>query len=142
MTSSVFERYWPKVAWAGPDECWEWTAARNWRGYGEFHLQGRTRIKAHRVAYELVIGPIPEGMQLDHICRDRGCVNPLHLEPVTNRENVLRGVGVTARNAVKTHCKRGHPFDDANTLIHPPTRGRGERRQCRACRPVYRGEPA
>ncbi|MDP9224875.1 MAG: HNH endonuclease [Actinomycetota bacterium] len=83
---------------------------------------------AHRVAYELLVGPIPEGLTLDHLCRNTSCVNPQHLEPVTVRENVLRGMGWGAKNKRKTHCHRGHPFDAKNTLRIP-----GGTRKCRTC---------
>jgi hypothetical protein len=135
----VSARFWPKVDRRSPAECWEWTAARFVRGdrnygpqYGAFSVGGRMR-QAHRVAYELTVGPIPAGMTLDHLCRNKGCVNPHHLEPVTNRENILRGDGETARNARKTHCKRGHEFTTENTYIVPSSGGR----VCRTCRDAY-----
>ncbi|KAB2977369.1 HNH endonuclease [Streptomyces sp. SS1-1] len=90
-------------------------------------LGGRYQM-AHRVAYQEIVGPIPEGLQLDHLCRVRHCVNPAHLEPVTSRENTLRGENLVAINAAKTHCKRGHLFDAANTY-----RWRNSR-ICRECR--------
>jgi HNH endonuclease len=79
--------------------------------------------------YRLLVGPVPEGLELDHLCRNRACVNPAHLEPVSHRENVLRGASFAAINAVKTHCIHdGHPFDDVNTIVRPEGR-----RGCRAC---------
>lgn len=109
-------------------ECWLWTGRLNGSGYAEMKLGGRYQM-AHRVAYQEIVGPIPEGMQLDHLCRVRHCVNPAHLEPVTSRENTIRGQSPSAINAAKTHCKRGHAFDEANTFIN--TFGS---RVCRACR--------
>lgn len=107
--------------------CWLWTRSCNGKGYAEIKLAGR-RHGVHRLAYELLVGPVPEGLVLDHLCRVRRCVNPDHLEPVTNRENLLRGEGASAKNAAKTHCPAGHPYDEANTILRP----RGSRR-CRAC---------
>lgn len=118
-------RFWSKVQKG--DGCWEWNASREKAGYGSFRLGERT-VKAHRYAYELVVGPIPEGLHLDHLCRNRGCVNPDHLEPVTHRTNVLRGAGVTAANARKTHCIHGHEFTPDNIVPLP-----GGGRKCRAC---------
>lgn len=139
------QRFWPKVNKNGlvpeyrPDlgPCWEWLAARasisvGGVGYGRFDAgEGRSR-QAHRYAYETLVGPIPEGLQLDHLCRNTLCVNPSHLEPVTPRVNYRRGFGVSGRNARKTHCPQGHAYDGANTI---QTRDGG--RQCRLCSVEY-----
>lgn len=125
------ERFWRHVARGGPDECWVWSGMTV-NGYG--HLgggAGYSRWIAHRFAYELLVGPIPDGLDLDHLCRSRACVNPAHLEPVDRRTNVLRGVGITARNAAKTHCVNGHAFTPENTQ---PLRNGG--RGCRTCRRI------
>jgi hypothetical protein len=119
------ERFWAKVDQSG--ECWVWTASANNVGYGWF-WDGQRNQLAHRWAYELLVGPIPDGLQLDHLCRNRRCVRPDHLEAVTRRENILRGVGVGAKNAAKTHCLRNHPFDEANTHLGP-----SGKRFCRLC---------
>lgn len=126
MDEATASRFWAKVDRRGTDECWPWMAAIV-DGYGVFKLAGRQR-KAHRITFESMVGPVPDGMQLDHLCRNRACCNPAHLEPVTCRDNLLRGDTHAARNASKTHCHRGHPFDDDNTYH------RGGRRICRACR--------
>ena len=126
--------FWSKVNFCGPlwngSHCWEWTAALK-RGYGTIKRQGGMR-PAHRVAYEYLRGPIPDGLTIDHLCRNLPCVYPWHLEPVTNKVNLARGVGPSALNARKTHCKRGHLFDEANT--HRDDTGR---RRCRACWRMY-----
>lgn len=96
-------------------------------GYRRVKERGSV-IPAHRFAYMVHVGPIPDGLVLDHLCRNRACCNPLHLEPVSNRTNVLRGVGGPATNIAKTDCVRGHPFDEANTRID----SKGHR-QCRTC---------
>lgn len=121
-------RFWAKVdKSAGANGCWNWTAAIV-NGYGKFWLGEKFRA-AHRLAYEAMRGPIPAGLDIDHLCRNRACVNPAHMEPVTRRVNTLRGVSSAAVNAAKTHCDSGHPFDDKNTYRPPgrPVRG------CRAC---------
>jgi len=107
--------------------CWIWTGRISLAGYGQFSSPERKTVNAYRWGYEQLVGAIPGGLHLDHLCRVRACVNPAHLEPVTCRENVLRGVGVTAVNASKTHCLRGHEFTLANTRM------KGRRRICRAC---------
>lgn len=107
--------------------CWLWLGATMANGYGRFAVQRRARL-VHRVAYEHLRGKIPDGLTLDHKCRQRNCINPDHLEPVTNRDNILRGGGVSARNARKTHCDHGHEFTPANTYVN-----RGQR-LCRLCR--------
>jgi hypothetical protein len=128
-------RFWEKVdGVADPEDCWEWTAYRNPNGYGQFSVGGRSggmRL-AHRVAYELLVAPIPPGLVLDHLCRNPACVNPQHLEPVSQTENVRRGVGgdvAGARSSAKTHCPQGHPYDAENTYRTP----KGSR-DCRRCR--------
>src|SRR3990167_5306610 len=95
--------------------CWIWTASLNRpNGYCSVQFAGR-RQTAHRVLYEILRGPIPQGLTLDHLCRNRQCVNPWHCEPVTIRVNAMRGVGISAVNAQKTHCYKGHPFTVENT---------------------------
>ncbi len=113
--------------------CWIWLGCRS-RGYGQLSVGGREgRMRqAHILSYEMHVGPIPEGLQLDHLCRVRHCVNPAHVEPVTCHENLLRGDTATAKNSAKTHCPKGHPYDDANT--HHKVGRRGTiHRVCRAC---------
>ena len=107
--------------------CWFWKGARA-NGYGYVRWKGKVE-PAHRVVYRILRGPIPEGKELDHLCRNRPCVNPDHLESVTSKQNTLRGEGATAKNARKTHCKHGHRFTRANTYIIPST----GHRQCNIC---------
>lgn len=116
------QRFWAKVDRTSPDGCWLWTGAIYGNGYGHAFRSGRHRA-AHRVSYELSVGPIPEGMDLDHLCRVRHCVNPAHLEPVSRRENLLRGDTTNARNAAKTHCKRGHPLTPENVFPNQLRKG-------------------
>jgi len=118
--------------------CWEWTGHINRWGYGLITLPRSTHgayvngtpksIGVHRAAYQVFVGPVPEGMQLDHLCRNRACCNPDHLEPVTLVENLARGESPSAINARKTECVKGHPFDEANTHINPQGH-----RVCRIC---------
>jgi len=123
---NILEKLWGRVHIDEDGGCWEWTGAKR-DGYGALTIDGRM-VRVHRWVYERLHGPIPTGLQTDHLCRNRACINPAHLELVTNKENVLRGEGVTAENHRKTHCQYGHPFDAANTRI--TSRGR---RQCRTC---------
>ena len=115
------------------DGCWIWTGIINGYGYGQVIDHGR-RPMAHRKMYETLVGPIPEGLTLDHLCRVHACVNPGHLEPVTIRENTLRGNTTPAANAAKTHCLRGHPLAGDNLYRTPDGR-----RQCRACWKIRAG---
>jgi hypothetical protein len=110
------------------DACWLFVGGLTEDGYGVY-MDHQVAKRAHRHAYEVMVGPIPEGLQLDHLCRVRNCVNPDHLEPVTPRENTLRGFGITAVNAAKTHCKNDHEFTAENTYVRPDGA-----RTCRACR--------
>jgi len=125
-----FPRLWSKVSITSPSRCWLWTAAIRQDGYCRFWLNGE-RIPAHRVTYELLIGPIPQGLTIDHLCRVRRCVNPWHMEPVTIGVNVKRGNSVSGINIRKTHCKRGHKLSGDNVYnwpAHPYWRA------CRTCR--------
>lgn len=129
------ERFWAKVVRDPETECWEWTGTMNGSGYGRFFLKSHGPgqcTPAHRFAYELLVGPIAEGLVIDHLCRNPGCVNPGHLEPVPQWLNCARGTGWSGRKAAQTHCKHGHPFDDANTKWITPPRRRPWRR-CRTC---------
>jgi len=127
LTDIDSRRFWAAVHVADND-CWEWTGSLNPHGYGAFNVNDGHR-QAHRVAYEIIVGPIPDGLQIDHLCRNPPCVNPAHLEAVTQRENILRGVGFAAKAARATHCPSGHPYNEANTYVSPST---GWRR-CRTC---------
>lgn len=122
----VDKRFWAKVDKRGDDDCWWWQGATN-EGYGRF-FDGKGSKAAHRWAYENIVGPIPDGLVIDHLCRNRGCVNPAHMEPVTDRENILRGEGRGAKQARQTRCKRGHPLEGDNLYNRPDGS-----RQCRAC---------
>jgi hypothetical protein len=113
-----------------PNGCWEWTGAHNQGGYATF-CQNRKKVLAHRVAYEHWIGPIPEGRVLDHLCRNRGCVNPHCTEAVTDKVNILRGEGAAAKLARRIHCENGHAFTKESTLLA------SSRRTCRICRREY-----
>ncbi|MGW6747602.1 HNH endonuclease signature motif containing protein [Streptomyces sp. NPDC055006] len=122
---SPTERFLTKVDMTA--NCWTWTASTNPDGYGQFYV-GQAKFLAHRWLYERCVGPIPAGTELDHRCRNRACVRPSHLDPVSHRENVLRGVSPTALHAAKTRCVSGHPFDEENTRVT----AQGARR-CRTC---------
>ena len=120
------ERFWRFVEYQDSG-CWKWTGYIDRGGYGKFSIATSTSVSAHRFAYETLRGAIPTEKQIDHLCRNRWCVNPFHLELVTQRENVLRGIGHTAQNARKTHCLRGHLLAGDNLVIH------AGRRECRTC---------
>ena len=113
-----------------PDGCWEWQGTRNKLGYGRFNC-GHVEVLAHRFSFEMNVGPIPDGLVLDHLCRNPACVNPEHLEPVTQGENVLRGrmvQGASQARLDRTHCPAGHPYDEENTYLRPDGG-----RDCRIC---------
>lgn len=127
---TIEDRFWEKVN--KTDTCWLWTAAQNGAGYGQLRVNRSSNVYAHRFAYELLVGPIPEGLQLDHLCRVRNCCNPDHLEAVTPKVNTNRSTASEAnraRHAARTECVNGHPFTDDNTWFEPK---RGVR-HCRVC---------
>jgi HNH endonuclease len=129
-TRPADERFWAKVDASG--DCWEWTAARMKNGYGVFNVGGTAGTAlAHRFAYALLVGCVDAALQLDHLCRNRTCVNPDHLEPVSQRTNLMRGGSLSAINRRKTHCHRGHSLADA--YVYPAHRAGLVQRICRAC---------
>jgi len=129
------ERFWRFVSFRSTDGCWIWNGATDPHGYGRImDSENRRTIQAHRLSYKLHISDIPVGLELDHLCRNPSCVNPLHLEAVSHKENCFRGVGVIgllkeakARVRRITHCPKGHEYINNNTYI------RNGHRYCRAC---------
>ena len=117
-----------KIAFEPMSGSWLWIGATTSCGYGSLWVDGRS-VRAHRYLYEQHCGPVPKSLVLDHLCELRRCVNWDHIAPVSNRHNILRGVGPTARNAHKTHCNSGHPLDGENLYVRPSDSAR----MCRAC---------
>jgi len=117
-----------------PDsECWVWTGALMPNGYGAFtvKIDGKwKRCYPHRISYEIHIGEIPKGLDIDHLCRNRACINPAHLEPVSRRENLARGETLIAKQLKQTHCKNGHLLDKSNLSAYKLKKGK---RECLTC---------
>jgi hypothetical protein len=120
------ERFWAKVDKS--QGCWVWRGGLTGNGYGTFSIRRHKTVAAHVYSYVATVGAVPTGCELDHLCRNRACVNPEHLDPVTHRVNVLRGTAPPAVNAAKTHCVRGHEFTPENTRM------KGRRRLCLTCK--------
>ena len=142
---SIDDRFWAKVDICGADECWLWLAAKSSTGYGVFSFQRNKGMSAHRVAYILTHGPVAKGIDVDHLCRNRLCVNPSHLNLLTHKENLLksRSYGPFRKSLnprkpssrifiPKDVCKNGHQMTPENTYVH--IRGKRISRECRICR--------
>ncbi len=127
----VIARFWPKVVGRTPSACWEWIGAKDPFGYGVFWIDERRRKRrAHRISYELLVGPIPNGLTLDHLCRNKSCVNPDHLDPYTSGENSRRSpLAPYWVKAAQTQCVNGHDFTVENTYVRPD-----RTRDCRRCK--------
>lgn len=132
MRAPIEQRFWEKVSKA--EGCWLWTGGLDTCGYGSFYIginsDGKHHeIGAHRQAYIWIKGEIPDGFTIDHLCRNRACVNPDHLEAISLRDNILRGNGRAAQQARRTHCPAGHRYDLFNTYVSP-----SGKRRCRVCK--------
>ena len=131
--------FWAKIDKAGPipvarpdlGNCWVWTSWLS-QGYGRTYVNGRKNVLVHRAVYEELVGPFPVGLEPDHLCMNRACCNPAHIEPVTRSVNVKRGHAgewLAAKQKAKTHCPQGHPYSPDNTYVHP----KNGQRHCRQC---------
>jgi HNH endonuclease len=119
------------------DGCWEWTAAKT-NGYGRIGRgrRGDGHVYAHRAIYEILVGPIPDGLVIDHLCRNRSCVNPDHMEIVTHKENIRRGFAPSAISVRNSVCQKGHPLSGSNLYVQPSN----GKRKCKTCRLDYQRE--
>jgi hypothetical protein len=135
MTDEESVRWWQKVM--PTDGCWHWTGTVGSNGYGRMAIRDRRGVQlsycAHRIGYEHLVGPVPDGYELDHTCENPLCVNPAHLEPVSHKTNVLRGNSPHAKNAAKTMCHNGHELSGYNLVIRWEPTTKGAARKCRTC---------
>uniref|UniRef100_A0AAT9JAA2 ORF17 n=1 Tax=Nitrosopumilaceae spindle-shaped virus TaxID=3065433 RepID=A0AAT9JAA2_9VIRU len=127
ITLDCFKRFMIKIEQNG--NCWQWIASKDPSGYGKFMLNKKL-ISSHRISYELFKGEIPKGLQIDHLCRNRACVNPEHMEVVTQKENLRRGdkTNIGRNNRLKTHCPQGHEYIKENLVKSDPGR------KCKICK--------
>ena len=130
LADKVPQRFEDKVFYPdGPLGCWEWMGARNADGYGQLVFCGRW-FKAHRFFYEVLVGAVPQGLEIDHLCRNRACVNPDHMETVTHQENIRRGDQINKGwERYKTHCPKGHAYTEDNLV----KQGLSNKRKCKTC---------
>lgn len=128
VSELTLSRFMEKVEFIDPDECWIWVGCRHPRGYGQF-WNGDKIVRAHRWIYESLLGPVSTDLVIDHLCRNTSCVNPRHLQEVTQRTNVLRGTAPAAHQARQTHCVHGHELIGENLYMKP-----NGARQCVPCR--------
>ena len=130
MKKELTTRFWEKVSGLdNPDGCWTWIAYKNCWGYGKFEVDGEA-TSAHRLAYQLCIGPIPDDLEVDHLCRNPACVNPAHLELVPHAENVRRGDNWSKGwERYVTHCPQGHEYTPDNLV----KQGLSNKRKCKTC---------
>jgi hypothetical protein len=132
MIDKIPERIRNKIDFT--ENCWIWKKKVSKAGYGRYSVRRKNLptkdYTVHRIIYELLVGPVPQGLELDHLCRNRRCCNPAHLEAVTHKVNNNRGMGPSGINSRKTHCKNGHAFTEENTcyLMNPK-----QKRRCRIC---------
>lgn len=133
----LVEKFWSKVQ--KTPGCWLWTGSLSSTGYGNIPVNppSSKSIGVHRLSYETSIGPIPDGLEIDHLCRVRHCVRPDHLEAVTHAVNLARSNSPAGLNSRKTHCSKGHPYDGDNLRIDP-----NGQRKCRACHRAWAATPA
>lgn len=130
ISDTDYVRFVSKISnFGAKNQCWPWNAPLD-NGYGRFWLNNKTDL-AHRISYQLFVGSINNNLHIDHLCRNRSCVNPEHMEQVTIKTNVLRGVGLTAVNANKTHCKRGHLLNQDNLYFSSR-----KARVCKKCQKI------
>lgn len=128
MQVETKQRFWEKVE--KTDSCWNWLGGKT-AGYGRIKIKNKC-VYAHRFSYSLLKGKLDPNLTIDHLCRNRACVNPDHLEQVTMKINVLRGIGASAINAKKTHCKKGHEYTKENTYVYE-----NNWRMCKTCTKLY-----
>ncbi len=133
LSDGEFNRFDKKIARG--KSCWNWIGATQSRGYGHMILRGKTKL-AHRISYEHYVGKIPEGLTIDHICRNTLCVNPEHLQPKTQKDNNLCGISPTAINGRKKTCVNGHELSGKNIKVQ--VKKDGTRRRCLLCEKIYK----